>query len=86
MLEKLAVSPYLLAPPRSLRQACIDIAGCGGSRELCATCSLLQLCMPDERETARLPAVAEHQLQHLGIRVIARPQRRAPATVTLRSA
>ena len=69
MIEKLDVSPYLLAPPRSLRQACIDVTGChGGSRDLCRMCSLAELCIPGAAVAHQ--AEPPHRLQRMGIRVM----------------
>jgi len=76
MIEKLDVSPYLLAPPRSLRQACIDVTGChGGSRDLCRMCSLAELCIPGDAATHQ--AEPPHRLQRLAIRVIPGGESRA---------
>ena len=78
MIEKLDVSPYLLAPPRSVRQACIDMTGCnGGSRELCSMCSLADLCIPGRAGPE--PAEVEPRLQRIGIRVVPGGERRASA-------
>lgn len=65
MIQKLEISPYLRMSPRSLRQACIDVTGCGGgSREVCRRCGLAELCAPSELEpTAAAPG---HVLQRMG--------------------
>ncbi len=56
--------------PRSLRQACIDVTGCGGgSREVCRGCGLLELCSPAEQEP--MAGAPEHVLQRIGKPLIA---------------
>jgi hypothetical protein len=65
MIQKLEISPYLRMSPRSLRQACIDVTGCGGgSREICRGCGLRELCHPAELEPAE--TAPEHVLQRVG--------------------
>ncbi len=65
MIQKLEISPYLRMSPRSLRQACIDVTGCGGgSREICRGCGLRELCHPAELEPAE--TAPDHILQRLG--------------------
>ena len=79
MIGKLDVSPYLLAAPRSLRQACMDVAECGGSRDRCGTCALLDLCAPSGREPEPLP----HAVQRAGARDIAGSAMRSTALAAL---
>ena len=65
MNQKLDISPYLLSSPRSLRQACIDVAACGGgSRELCRRCELVELCAPADQEPSA--ASPGHVLRRVG--------------------
>jgi hypothetical protein len=38
-------SPYLARPPRSLKRACADIAGCDGTaQQECRVCPVVELC------------------------------------------
>ena len=77
MIGKLDVSPYLLAAPRSLRQACMDVAECGGSRDRCGTCALLELCAPSG------PELPPHAVQRAGARDIAGSAMRSTALAAL---
>lgn len=77
MIEKLEISPYLLASPRSLSQACIDVTGCGGgSCEICRDCALVQLCAPPNGEPR--PDASGHLLRRVGKPVIAGGNGRSP--------